>query len=344
MRWGHGDYNIAVPSRYFLSSLVLVALLLVPTLTPQGQAVVKSSFFLLQLLPDTPDLRWLTPPLVRERVAVPFNDGQIPVQVVRPADGTHTGVVFVPGLELDMDDPVIGRALDALSGLGLAVMVPPAGSIALAREHPGQAAEELLTGEADPVGLLVASFRHLQGMDYIKDGRVGFMGFSVGASLAAIAAADPRINDTVAFLHWFGGFNSAFDASAALVTGRVWVDGRPEPWSPNQWAVDRVERALWVTNPDTAVVPEGLGSALERLSPSAYAGRLRAPTFVLHDVGDRFIHFGESQRFWQMLPGAVRAGYTEVALFEHVMLGRGGSPGEMAKLIGHLSSVLLLVL
>jgi len=92
------------------------------------------------------------------------------------------------------------------------------------------------------------------------------------------------------------------------------------------------------------VVPEGLGAAMERLSPSAYVANLRAPTFVLHDTGDRFIHYGESRRFWEMLPDGARNGYTEVALFEHVMLGKAGSPVEMARLVGHLSRVLLLIL
>lgn len=313
-------------------------------LMPQVQAVTKSSFFLLQLLPDAPDLRWLSQPVVREQVIVPVEGEFVPVQMVRPLHGTHTGVIVVPGLDLDMNDPVLGRALDALAGLGLVLVIPPPGNIALAREDPGLAAEDLLMGGSNPADVLVASFQHLQGMAYVRNGRVGFMGFSVGASLAAIAAADTRINERVAFLHWFGGFNNAFDASAALVTGRVWIDGRPMPWSPNAWAVDRVERALWVMSPDTPVVPDEFGSVLERLSPSAYVSRLRAPTFVLHDVGDRFIHYGESRRFWEMLPEETRAGYTEVALFDHVMLGKAGSVGEMAKLVGHLSNVLLLIL
>lgn len=323
-----------------VSLLVCSALLL----TPQVQAVAKGGFLLLELLPDAPDLRWLSQPVVHERTAISVKGEPVPVQVVRPQQGTHTGAVVVPGLELDLSDPVIGRAFDALAGLGLALLVPPAGSIALGREDPGLAAEEILIGESDPTDVLVASFEHLQGMGYVRDRRVGFMGFSVGASLAAIAAADPRINERVAFLHWFGGFNSAFDASAALVTGRVWVDGRPVPWSPNPWAVDRVERALWVMSPDTPVVPESLGTALERLSPRAYVRELRAPTFVLHDVGDGFIHYGESRRFWEMLPEKTRTGYTEVSLFEHVMLGKAGSLSEMARLLGHLTRVLLLIL
>ncbi len=333
-----------------LISLVVVGLLLLSIVTPPAQAVVKSTLFLLQLLPEAPDLRWLGPPVVQERISLGYWDASQDAQVVRPASGTHSGVVLVPGLDLDPEDSVRARALEGIARLGLAVLVPPAGGITLAREHPGQAAEELLAEgtQSDLADLLVLAFQRLQDMDYVKNRRVGFMGFSVGASLAAIAAADPRIRDQVAFLHWFGGFYSALDASTALLTERVWLDGQPVSWTPNPWAVDRVERSGLVTMVEPSnvavVATDEVEALLARLSPRGYVDRLRAPTFVLHDVGDRFIHYSESRRFWAALPRQYQGGYTEVSLFEHVMLGRGGSPGEMAKLVGHLSRALLTIL
>ena len=58
-----------------VSLLVCAALLL----TPQVQAVGKSSFLLLELLPDAPDLRWLSQPVVRERTVISVEGELVPV-------------------------------------------------------------------------------------------------------------------------------------------------------------------------------------------------------------------------------------------------------------------------
>ena len=172
--------------------------------------------------------------------------------------------------------------------------MPYVGTLGIAREHPGQAMELFLSSGAsgDPAGALVDAFAYLKEQPYVRGGRTGFMGFSAGASLAALAAADTRIRDEVAFLHWFGGYYNAEDTVLALLTGEVGAGEDTRSWEPVAWATERVRRALIdsiAQDLDEAEALEELLSGLsdsrsppsERLlalSPGALEGYLLAST------------------------------------------------------------------
>ena len=79
----------------------------------------------------------------------------------------------------------------------------------------------------------MAGFEHLRGREYVDAQRVGLAGFSVGASFALAAAADPRIADDIAFVNAFGGYYDAADLLAQIAAGRA-VDGDTE----TAWEVD----------------------------------------------------------------------------------------------------------
>lgn len=343
--------------------LPIIALALLIVLLVAGrqvQAAFTAAVYLARLVPESPFAELPGPELIREGITFSHGDEVLAGEVVRPRDGLHPGLVLVLGLEPDPEDPGLRRTLDATARMGLAVLMPYIGTLGLAREDPGQAAELFLASgaRAEPAAPLVDAFEYLRGQPYVKDGRAGFMGFSAGASLSAIAAADPRIRNRVAFLHWFGGYNSAEDTVRALLTGQVLEEGGRRSWSPAPWATERVRRAVvGIPSEDEeeagaigeflAGFPGDKAGAFERLSPQTYAGAIRAPTFVLHDTGDTFIPPVESRHFWEGLPPASRADYTEVALFDHVTIQSPRDLGAfchgMIRLIGHLSALLLTI-
>ena len=59
------------------------------------------------------------------------------------------------------------------------------------------------------VDALVAEFQYLQQQPYVKADKIGYIGVSVGSPLALLAAADPRINNDVAYAVSFGGYYDA---------------------------------------------------------------------------------------------------------------------------------------
>ena len=93
--------------------------------------------------------------------------------------------------------PVVERVADGLARTGVAVLVPDSRVLLEGR---------LEVGEVDGV---VRAFELLAARPEVDPQRVGIVGFSIGGSLALLAAADPRIADEVQWVNAFGAFADA---------------------------------------------------------------------------------------------------------------------------------------
>ena len=88
--------------------------------------------------------------------------------------------------------------------------------------------------DPNAVGDMVAAFQHLAQQDFVDPERLGLAGFSVGASFALVAAADPRIADDIAFVNSFGGYYDLAGLIAQITAGRA-LDGATEtPWEVDE--------------------------------------------------------------------------------------------------------------
>ena len=102
------------------------------------------------------------------------------------------------------DDTDVTKLGDALARAGFVVMLhwsPTMGS----------------QSNIDPneIGSLIWAFQHLHSREFVDQERAGMGGFSVGGSLAMIAAADPRIRDHMVFINSFGAY---YDAQSPVFT------------------------------------------------------------------------------------------------------------------------------
>ena len=120
---------------------------------------------------------------------------------------------------------VVARVADALARTGLAVLVPDSRVLLEGR---------LEVGEIDGV---VRAFDLLASRPEVDPQRVGVAGFSVGGSLALLAAADPRIADRVRFVNAFGAFGDA-STYLASVAAHAYRDGEggEVAWTPSPLA------------------------------------------------------------------------------------------------------------
>jgi dienelactone hydrolase len=122
---------------------------------------------------------------------------------------------------LGRNHPVIERVADGLARTGVAVLVPDSQMLLDGR---------LEVGEIDGV---VRAFELLAGRPEIDRSRVGIVGFSVGGSLALLAAGDPRIAGQVRWVNAFGAFADASTYLAAVATHAYrGSDGATVPWTP----------------------------------------------------------------------------------------------------------------
>ena len=97
---------------------------------------------------------------------------------------------------------------------------------------------------------LVAAFRHMRTLDEVDPDRMGMGGFCVGASLATVAAQDPRVSEQVRFVNFFGGYYDARDLVKSVVTGSRFYDGHSESWSPDRLSAEVVTTHLVEAAPD----------------------------------------------------------------------------------------------
>ncbi len=126
---------------------------------------------------------------------------------------------------LGRNHPAIERVADGLARTGVAVLVPDSRTLLEGR---------LEVGEIDGV---VRAFQLLAARPEVDRSRVGIVGFSVGGSLALLAAGDPRINTQIRWVNAFGAFADASTYLAA-VSAHAYraADGSAVPWTPTPLA------------------------------------------------------------------------------------------------------------
>lgn len=223
----------------------LVVLALLAALTHPGRVAVKTLLLLPDLFPESPvrPLTWFTPAPVREEYRFEYPTGRVEADVYRPADdGRHGAMVLLLGARpFPKRHPALVRFADGLARAGAVVMIPESSNLLEGR---------ILPEEREAI---VQAFQLLRSRPYVDPERVGFVGFSVGGSLVAIAAADERIRDQVSYLNAFGAYYDARDLLRAVLSRSLAYAGVNEPWQPSeltlQVLVDQVVSVL----PDPAV-------------------------------------------------------------------------------------------
>ena len=158
--------------------------------------------------------------------------------------------------------PAVERVADGLARTGVAVLVPDSRVLLEGR---------LEVGEVDGV---VRAFQLLAARPEVDRERVGIFGFSVGGSLAILAAGDERIASQVRWVNAFGAFADARTYLAA-VSAHAYrgSDGSAVAWTPSPLAREVYLRFLLDQVPDEgdrALLDAELGAAIlaaERPSP-----------------------------------------------------------------------------
>lgn len=210
-------------------SLLGVALL-AASRSAAARAWTDAALLLPQLLPDAPLRpleRWGDPPRTQDVSFGPSEAGWdgllfLPAEARAPAPGVVVALGVTPA---GRDDPRVRRLGEGLARIGVAALVPYS--------------PNLLEGRVtdDEIDFLVAAHQALAARPEVDGRRVGFLGVCVGASLSALAAADARIAEDVAFLGWFGGYHDLARLLPAVMAGATrGEDGVPAAWTPDPLA------------------------------------------------------------------------------------------------------------
>jgi len=244
------------------TGLTLLAILLLMTAWEPTRVALQTAVMLPSVLGSGPQaLPLITKPPVR--MSLPYrvaSDGEpdlaelwLPdwASVERPAGG----ILMVFGVNnLGRNHPAIERVAEALARTGIAVLVPDS--------------RTLLEGrlEVDEIDGVVDAFQVLAARPEVDRDRLGIFGFSVGGSLALLAATDPAIAASVRWVNAFGAFADAatYLASVSAHAYRG-ADGGAVPWTPTPLArevylgfmLDQVRDAT-----DRAALDDAFGRAI----------------------------------------------------------------------------------
>lgn len=213
------------PRRGVLLFAAFVAILVLTSLTREARAAYSAIALLPYVFPDAPvrPLDWIAPAPIHEEVRYTDGSRELVADLYRPGDGgRHAALLLSLGVHpVARDDPALVRLANGLARDAFVVLVP---------ESPDLRADRILPSERDA---FVAGFQYLAGHPAVDRARIGFVGFSAGASLLAVAAADPRINAQVRMVNFFGGYDDAVSLLRAMTSRRIILaDGTVRAWEP----------------------------------------------------------------------------------------------------------------
>lgn len=174
----------------------------------------------------------------------------------------------------------------------------------------------------------IKSFEYLSELDVVDKKRISFVGFSVGSSIALVAAEDERISEKLHSLVFFGGYYNLADYLAALAD-------KTDNWQPAEGAVSHVleiakEKKWGESLKDLLADQETQSAVFRKLSPSQNLKNFKARIFIIHDKNDPYVPYTESIKLDHSLPQAVKKSFVLLNLFEHVQPKKGIS-WEIAK-------------
>jgi pimeloyl-ACP methyl ester carboxylesterase len=286
---------------------LLLALALLLPLLDAGRTIGLAAAFLGEFLSGgaSRPLSWLTHDPER-RAGASFD------RYVHHGAIARRPLVLVHGLAPEgKDDPRLADAAALLARIGFDVTVPTI---------PGLTRLRLRPADRDPVVATLAA----------RGGPTVVVGVSVGAGVAMLAAADPRVRDRVSLVVSLGGYGSAVNLVRYYLTGES-ADGRRRVHDPalvrmfvdaNADLVDGSAQRVLAAK-DAADVARGLarlspalGGMLDMLSPVRVLNDLRAELVLVHGRGDIAVPYTESVSLAQARPERTRL--VLVGVVEHV--------------------------
>jgi acetyl esterase/lipase len=248
------------------------------SLVPVGRAAARSTLLLPALITQSEP-----PPLVlagdavrHVQTAINSQDGTVYLDIYEPdtsppsIPGGREGIVVISGVGDNRQVTQLVNLLKSMARIGLVVMLVTTQTLMN---------YDLAPATTDAVVQTVLKLQHYPG---VNPQHVGILGFSAGGSLAALAAADPRIQRSLAFITLFGSYYDARTLLRDFGRRAEEVDGKLVPWTPNAVPVQVLTNAIADTfsNGDSTVLRSGINAStgislspadVSSLSPPAQA-------------------------------------------------------------------------
>lgn len=294
----------------------------------------------------------LTPPPIHELRQFEGPAGAIVADVFRPRDAgsdvSRGALVLALGVPVkEADRAGVVSFGSSLARLGYVVLWPRSASIDQGRL------------DLEDPQTFVEAVRHLQHMEGVDADRISMFGFSIGGSLALVAAGDPTLAHQLRSITSLGAYFDIGDYLTSLKAHTATLDGRTFVWEPPPWAagylnellasaqasprLNHVASAMHATDFFESVDELALLEDLNAFSPSRRIQDVRATVFVLHERSDPFVPYVEAIKLRRALPEAQVGGFLLTDLFAHTSFKSAldwSTMSQLGSLFGFTRSVL----
>jgi len=242
---------------------------------PVGRSAARSALLLPALITQSepPPLVLAGDPVRHTESTINSQDGTVfldtyaPATLPPPVPGAREGVVVISGVGDNRQVEQLVNLLNSMARAGMVVMSLTTQTLM---------AYDLSPATADAIVQTVLTLQHSPGVNP-KD--VGILGFSAGGSLAALAAADPRIQDSLAFVTLFGSYYDARTLLEVFGHRAQEVAGHLVPWTPNSVPIQVLTNVVAGTfdNGDGTVLQSGINSTTGMYLSAASVSALSPP-------------------------------------------------------------------
>ena len=309
---------------------LIVAVLVLPRLPPVRTLVITAALVpeFIRLGPAPLSLATTEPTRTTTTYGSPADRMDVYLPGGTSASSRLPAVVLALGVHPQpIDHPDIAGLATAIARAGVAVSVPDSTALRNLRVTP-----------AEP-GHLADAFMTLSSRAEVDAQRVGLAGFSAGASIALVAAADDRIAGELRYVSAFGGYADAETLLLDVASGSMVIDGEVVDWLPDE-GIRRDLRTLLTAAINDPQLAEGFFMAADRasasrllrllapiradlaaISPLSHVDRIAAPVSLLHGDADTAIPISHALLLDEALGDRV-ARFTRFGRFGH------GQPGE----------------
>jgi dienelactone hydrolase len=250
-------------ARVLLALLALLCLAL--ALSPLGRATTRAAFLLPALITGEEPGAFYTlgEPISHTSQVISSQDGPVYLDIYAPTSpaplipGDREGIVVIPGVGDNREVPQLVNLMQSLARSGV---------VAVALTTNTLIDYDLAPTTIDAV---VAATQYTQRLPDVEANHVGLVGFSAGGSLACLAAADPRIRDSLAFVTSFGGYFNAKTLLTDIGRRALTADGNVTPWPVDGVPVQTLANVIGDALPsgDAALLRAGFNESGIALSP-----------------------------------------------------------------------------
>lgn len=295
---------MAQKSKITIFVLIILVVAFYKVITAHTQALLLT----LEQFPQIPikPLNWLTPQPKHEIINFVNNGGEkVVADIFYPStrfsrSGQIPAVIIAMGVKTsDKDRPIILGFAKTLARLEYVVMWPRL--------------EELDRG----ISKMERPQTFISAVQYLKINKISFVGFSVGSSIALVAAEDPQINKDVNTFVFFGGYYDAFDYIDSL-------QGKTS-WQPDEGATNHLKEISKTEMVD-----------LNKINPAKDIGNFQAKMLILHEKSDSYVPYSESIKLKDALEKEGRGplAFHLANLFEHVQPKKALSGETLREFLG----------